>query len=289
MAETVYLNGQYVPLEEAKVPVDDRGFQFADSIYEVIRAYGGRPFRMRRHLDRLERSAAAIGLPPPPRAELEAVAAELMRRNGLGDAAIYVQITRGAIARQHLPPPGLRPTIVVAARPVRAPEEAAREQGVSAITLPDDRWLRCDVKAVGLLPNVLGKLKAAEAGCADAIYVRDGVVTESTSSNVCAVFGGEVWTHPADHLILHGVTREAVLLLARFAGIPAREQPFTVERMRAADELFLTSTILEVMPVTRLDGRPVGAGKPGPVARRLQGLLEGWALRGEAPEDAAAD
>lgn len=289
MGETVYLNGRFVPLEQAMVPIDDRGYQFADGIYEVIRVYGGRPFLMERHLDRLERSAAEIELPRPPREELEAAAAELLRRNGLSDAAIYIQITRGAIARQHLPPAGLRPQLVMTARPVPAPGPEQRRRGIAVITLPDDRWLHCNVKSVGLLPNVLGKLKASRAGCADAIYVRDGVVTESTSSNVCAVFDGELWTHPANHLILHGITRGAVLELARAAGIRVREEAFRAERLGEAEELVLTSTILEVMPITQVDGRPVGSGVPGPVARRLQEAFEAWALHGKAPASAAAD
>ncbi len=273
LEEIVYLNGDFVPYSRALIPVEDRGFLFADGVYEVVKFYGGRPFRLRAHLQRLEQSAAAIRLPLPAALdELERAALELVARNGLAgrDAVLYIQITRGPARRSHPFPPAPRPTTFMFARPEQGPDPALRERGVRAITVEDRRWALCHVKTVGLLLNVLAKQQAVEAGCYEGIFVRGGVVTEGTASNAFAVFAGTVHTHPAGPYILSGVTRQAVLEAAVRLGIPVVEEPVSLERLYAADEVFVTGTLTEVMPVVEVDGRVIGTGRPGPVTRALQ-------------------
>ncbi len=269
----VYLNGNLVPYERALVPVEDRGFVFADGVYEVIRCYGGRPFRLEDHLDRLALSAAAVRLPLPwPAPELARAIDLTLAANGLGEAgaAVYLQVTRGPAPRTHLFPAEPRPTLVIIARPEAGPDPSLREEGVAAATAPDLRWHLCHVKSTGLLYNVLAKQRAAEDGCYEAILVRDGFVTEGTASNAFAVLGGRLHTHPEGPHILSGVTRRVTLELARHLDIPVREEPVPVAAFKAADEVFLTGTITEIMPVVAVDGSPVGGGTPGPVTRRLQ-------------------
>jgi len=268
--EQVYLNGEFVPYEKALIPVEDRGNLFADAVYEVVRLYGGRPLAMRAHMERLARSAAEILLPEVDYAALAEAALELAGRNKVGDGTLYIHVSRGAAPRNHLFPVGARPTVFVTARSLARPEAALREQGIACITTPDIRWHRCDIKTVGLLPNVLAKQAARDAGAYDAIFVRDdGIVTEATSANVFAVAGGRIVTHPENNLILPGITRRLVLALAEDAGIAATFRAITKEELANVDELFISGTTTEVMPVVTVDGRPVGDGKPGPVTRRL--------------------
>lgn len=270
--EIVYLNGAFLPYSQALIPVEDRGFLFADGIYEVVKCYGGRPFRLASHLERLTQSAAAIRLPLPPLDELEQAALALIGSNGLDgrDAVIYIQVTRGPARRAHPFPAAPRPTVFLFARSDPGPDPELRARGVRALTVPDRRWSFCHVKTVGLLLNVLAKQQAVEAGCYEAIFVRDGVITEGTASNAFAVFGGTVRTHPEGPHILSGVTRQAVLETAARLGIPVVEEPVPRDRLGDADEVFLTGTLTEVMPVVEVDGRPIGAGRPGPVTRALQ-------------------
>ncbi len=268
-AVLVYLNGRYLPPEQALVSFQDRGFVFADGIYEVIRCYGGVPFRLQAHLNRLAESAAAIWLPPPPLEELNEVCRTLLRRSGLAEASLYLQVTRGAAPRQHLFPPGVPPTLLATVQPADVPPPATRETGVAAVTVPDERWDLCQVKSIGLLANVLAKEKARRAGAYEAVFVRDGVVTEGASSNLFAVWNGRLRTHPAGRRILAGVTRTAILETARAAGLAVLEDPFTLEELRQADEIIMSSTVMELMPVTRLDGAPIGAAVPGAVHRTL--------------------
>jgi D-alanine transaminase len=269
--ETVYLNGTYVPYDRAVVSVEDRGLLFADGIYEVVRAYGGRVFALDAHLQRLAASAAAIRLPLPPAEELAAAVQGSLDRNGLAkaDATVYIQVTRGPAPRAHTLPKEPRPTVFMIARPLHplAPETVAA--GVDAITLPDQRWHVCHVKSVGLLLNSLARQQAVEAGAFEAILVRDGVVTEGAATNVFAVFGGEVHTHPVGPRILSGITHDVVLRAAHELGLPLREEGVPVARLYQADEVFISSTNCEVLGVRSIDGRPVGAGRPGPVTRRL--------------------
>jgi D-alanine transaminase len=275
---TVYLSGQFVEPDAAMVPLTDRGLLFGDGIYEVYRIYRGRPFRMKEHLERLRRSAAEIRL-ALPEVDWPGLHAELIARNGLesADASIYIQLTRGAPAtRGHaFPPPGTAPTLFVAARPSAPLSAELSTRGAAAITRPDLRWGRCDIKSVNLLPNVLANQEAVEAGAEEAILVRDGVVTEGTHTNAFAVVDGSVVTHPEGPRILSGVTRAAVLEIAQAQGVAVREAPLLLDGFRRADEVFLVGTSVEVMPVVTLDGRAVGTGRPGPVTVRLrQGFRE---------------
>lgn len=273
MSEVVYLNGRFVPYEEALIPVEDRGFVFADGVYEVVKFYGGHPFRLDAHLERLAQSAAAIRLDlPTPLAELGRAAVELAARNGLGDrdAVLYIQVTRGPARRAHAFPATPHPTVFMYARPETGPAPTLRETGVRTITVEDKRWQMCHVKSIGLLLNVLAKQQALEAGCYEGIFIRDGIATEGTASNLFAVFHGAIHTHPEGPFILSGVTRQAVLEVAGKLGIPVVETPFAADRLFQADEVFVTGTLTEVMPIVEIDGRPVGSGRPGSVTRRVQ-------------------
>lgn len=273
----VYLNGTYLDSAAARVSADDRGFLFGDGVYEVTRAVGGRLFAGDRHVRRLERGMNELELRWPDGLDavaLMAVSERLLRENDLaeGEAAVYAQITRGGagVPRTHaFPAPGTPPTVYVAASRFKPPDDL-RTHGAAAITVEDIRWGRCDLKTIQLLPNVLAKQRAARAEAFDAVQVRDGVVTEGANTSVFAVLDGVVRTHPADRRILAGITREIVLELIRDAGLSAREEPIAVSELSHASEVFLTGTTTDVMPVVRLDGRPVGAGRPGPVAQQLQ-------------------
>lgn len=281
MARAVYVEvagepGRLVPEGEARVPVTDRGFVFGDGIYEVWRVYRGRPFRLAQHRRRLERSAEAIRL-TLPKLDLERLGADLLAANGLAgaDATVYVQATRGAPeGRTHaFPREPVAPTIVATARAYEPPPAAAYERGVAAITRPDVRWGRVDIKSLNLLPNVLAAQEAVDAGAYDTIFVRDGAMTESSRCNVLFVEGVRLHTHPVGPRILGGVTRDAVLELARREGIDVIEEPVAATRLAEATELLLTSTSAEILPVVRVDDRPIGAGEPGAVARLLRDAL----------------
>lgn len=267
----VYLNGEYVPAEEATVSVEDRGFLFADGIYEVVRLYRGRVFELEAHLQRWARSVEGARLPlRNTLTELPAILQRLTQENDLQDTEIYVQYTRGtAHPRTHAFPAEAQPTLLAMPMALHLPSPEAYTQGMRTIALPDLRWLRCDIKSTMLLPNVMAKQQAHEQGAFEAILVREGVVKEGASTNILAVFDGQLATHPLDHSILGGITRQVVLRLAEGLGIPVREKPFTLEQVYGAQELFLSSTTSEVLPLTRIDGRPVGTGRPGPVTLRL--------------------
>lgn len=270
MSLTVYLNGRFLPYEQAAIPVEDRAFLFADGIYEVIRVYQGRPFRMAEHLRRLRRSAREIRLPEPDCAELQQVCEKLLSLNNLSEATIYIEISRGAYApRSHGFPKGpVHPNTLVIARAFQ-PHPQLNLAGVKAVTVPDQRWARCDIKSVSLLPNILAKQKAVEAGAYEAIFVRDGIAIEGSSSNVMAVMDGVIRTYPLCNYILGGVTRDAVLELAREMGYPVQEEGIPVDALDRCSEVWVTSTTSEVMPIVEIDGRPVGDGRPGPVASAL--------------------
>lgn len=264
----LYLNGEFLPIEQGRVSIEDRGFQFADGVYEVIRVYNGRPFALREHLDRLQRSLQGLQIPlPEPIPRLEQVCSTLC--SDLQDATIYLQVTRGVAPRAHAFPKELRPTFVAYAREL-IPYPPDRT--FTLLTIPDDRWGRCHLKTIALLPNVLGKQKAAQAGCDEGLFVReDGTVTEGTSSNAFMVKAGRIHTHPADNRILNGITREKVLKLARELGFPVVEQPFPLRDALTADEFFITSTTSEVMPVTAIDGKTF---PPGPVTLKLKAAFQ---------------
>jgi D-alanine transaminase len=267
----VYLNGRYVDHGAAAVSIDDRGFLFADGIYEVIRLYDGRPFLAEQHMRRLRTGLAALRIREPD-VDLESIAARLVETNGItGDGTIYMQITRGVAPRKHaFPPADVRPTVYVIAKPfTEYPDEYFRD-GVSAVTVPDTRWCRCDIKSVSLLPNVLANQQAYEAGAFEALFVRDGIVLEGSHSNLFAVLDGTLITYPSSNYILTGITRNLVLELAAELNIETAQAPLPWERLFDTGELFLSGTTTEIMPVTRVDGRAIGNGRRGGVTERLQ-------------------
>jgi D-alanine transaminase len=274
----VYLNGSYIPADRAQLSALDRGFVFGDGVYEVWRVVNGRLFEAERHRERLERGLRELRIGPADGADadgLRTIADRLLRENGLldGHATFYVEVTRGVAPRTHqFPAAGTRPTIFAYTAGLKS-IEPDRRNGARAITRPDIRWLRCDIKTVQLLPNVLAKQAAVEAGAFEAIFIRDGVATEGTHSNLFAVVNGELRTHPTNNLILPGVTRDVVLELAREQRIPVREEAVTESELRRCEELFFTGTTTDVLPVVRVDDSVVGNGRPGPIAGALYEAL----------------
>jgi len=269
----VYLNGSFVPRDQAVMDVEDRGMMFADGVYEVLRAYNGRPLAEDLHLQRMTRSLRAIGLDSALVADLPAIGAELLQRNGWRDAAVYWQITRGGAPRHRAIPANVKPSILVMAWPAPALEGLRSLRALRLISVPDRRWHRCSIKSLMLLDNVLAKQAAAEQGGDDALYVRDGIVTESTATNVFIVREGALWTHPADDAILAGITRHLIFESARQQGLTVREAPFTQDEARRADEMFVTGTTTHVAAVTHVDGQPIGGGTAGEVTQRLHEAL----------------
>lgn len=282
MSRIAYVNGSYVPHKQASVHVEDRGYQFADGVYEVIAVRGGRFVDEEPHLDRLERSLAEISIEAPmSRPALKIVMREMLRRNRVRDGILYLQVTRGVAPREHAFPASARPAVVMTARRSK-PRPAVSLRGVSVITVPDIRWKRCDIKSVSLLPNILGKQAASEAGAYEALQVdEDGFITEGTSSNAWIVTGkGDLITRRPDNAILDGVTRRAVVELAEREGLNFIERAFTLKQALAAREVFVTSTSSNVMPVVKIDDHIVGDGKPGPLSRKLLKLYATHAAGG---------
>ena len=270
MGETAFVNGRFLPLAGASVSIEDRGFQFGDGVYEVIRTYRGRPFMLHAHLARLNRSAEAIGLRQPYSLERwTGYMEEGLRLAACTESKIYVQITRGVAPRDHAYAPELEPTVVMTIRELHPLSPAVQTAGVDAMTLDDVRWGRCDIKSLNLLPNVLARQQAKEAGVFEAILVRNGEVTEGSVSNVIIVGNRTLMTAPEGPRILSGVTREVVLRLARQEGLEVHEQYPSRENLFGASEVFLTGTTVEVLPVVRIDGKPIGSGETGPVTRQL--------------------
>jgi D-alanine transaminase len=271
MPDIAWVNGRVTSIAEATLPIDDRGTQYGDGVYEVIRSYGGRLFAADRHFARLRRSAAAISLPPDGRLDrIESIVDECFARAGFADATVYVQVTRGTAPRSHAFPKGVAPHWVVTVRPFTLDLSRERREGVGVVLAPDLRWGRCDIKSLNLLPNVLAKNQALAAGAYEAVFVdREGRITEGTTCNVFVVRGGSLLTPPNRPQLLPGVTRSVVVDLAREAGIPLREEELTRESFLSADEAILSSTTVEVLPIASADGRPVGGGRPGPVFARL--------------------
>lgn len=267
----VYLNGELVRLGDAKVSVLDRGFIFGDGVYDVVPAYGGKPFRMSEHLARLERSMAAISIQCDlQRSDWEHIVLDLIERSGLGDCVVYIQVTRGVAKRDHGFPQGVKPTIFCMVSPFKRPDAAMREQGLSAIGKTDERWLHCDIKSISLLGNVMARQAAVEAGVDDVIQFRNGHLTEGSAANIWVVRNGVLLAPPRGKLILEGVRYGLMEELAERCGIPFEARPITEAEVLAADELMLTSATKEVLPITRYNGQPVGDGKPGPVYARLR-------------------
>ncbi|MGH6953191.1 MAG: D-amino-acid transaminase [Alphaproteobacteria bacterium] len=273
MSRIAYVNGRYVPHRSATVHVEDRGYQFADGVYEVIAVNRGRLVDGEGHFARLDRSLAELRIAPAmSRASMRVVIDELLRRNGVDEGIVYIQMTRGVAPRDHAFPKASRTAVVMTARKKRPPSTAALEQGVRVITIPDIRWSRCDIKSVSLLPNVLGKQRAVEAGAFEAWQVdKDGMVTEGTSTNAWIVTAaGELVTRQPGEAILNGITRLAVLEIVRARGLSLLERPFSLAEAKAASEAFITSTTSFVLPVVRVDDAVIGGGAPGPVSQALR-------------------
>jgi D-alanine transaminase len=280
MKDVVFLNGRFIAKADAVVPVDDRGYQFADGVYEVMKFYGRRPLRIVEHLQRLRDSCEALRIEGGPTTEeWQKILAQLAVESELPDDAstvhiLYLQITRGVARRNHLFPAGVEPTSVAyfMTAPVYSPEQ--RENGVALMSHPDERWSQCHIKSIALLPCIMAKQAAREAGAFEALLVKGSVVTEGSSTNAFCVRNGAVYTHPQSGAILPGVTRTLVQQAAARAGVGFLEQAITLAEYADADEAFLSSTTMNVMPVTRLDNRPIGDGKVGCVTRRVAAAVD---------------
>ncbi len=283
---TVYLNGKYVPKAEAMIPVEDRGFIFGDGIYEVVRVVEGRLFAWDAHMERLANGLAGlrIGGKGAEPATLRAVCERLVKDNdlGKGEATVYLQVSRGAAPRVHHFPAADTPITVYASASPFKPNLAMREQGAKGITLADIRWSRCDLKTVNLLGAVLARQAASEAGAYEAIFHRDGMITEGAATNAFMVVGGTLRTYPLSHYILPGITRAVIVELARELGIPLVEQPVSLRDLPAVEELFVCGTTTDVQPIVELDGRPIANGKPGPITNRLREALAVRLYEGKA-------
>jgi len=274
MTEQVYLNGEYLPLADAKVSVLDRGFLFGDGVYEVIPAYNGRLFRLDEHIARLNNSLAGIRLPMPQSvADWEAIFQPLLE--GDKDQYIYLQITRGyAPKRDHGFPEQVVPTVFAMCSEIKP--FAGRFNGIKAVTLDDTRWQLCNIKAITLLANILLRQEALDQGAAEAILVKNGYVSEGAASNLFVVIEGELITPPKNNEILSGITRDVILELAEANGIPYKEDIIALEALQTASEVWVASSTREILPVVELDGAPVGDGKPGPVWQRMDALLQAY-------------
>ncbi|WP_419608255.1 D-amino acid aminotransferase [Thiolapillus sp.] len=274
MSELIYLNGGFLPQEQAHVSVMDRGFLFGDGVYEVIPAYAGLPFRLKEHLQRLNASLEAIRMSPPLSDEQWwAVFGQLLAQRGNADQQIYLQVTRGAYGKRlHAIPEEVTPTVMAFATDLAVRDPDLVKQGMSVITLDDIRWERCNIKAITLLANILSQQQARDEGAQEAILVRDGLANEGTASNLFIVKEGLIITPPKSQHLLPGITRDLVLELAREAGLPYAEASISVAELENAEEIWITSSTKEVMPVTRLNGRPVDNGHPGPIWEKMDAL-----------------
>ena len=275
----VYLNGEYVDHASARVSVDDRGFLFADGVYEVARVYDGRIFQMLPHMERMRHGLSELKINAGQVDDIPGIAERLLDENNLraGDATVYVQVTRGAAPRAHaFPPSETPPTVYVIAKPFKQHPATYFEDGVAAITVPDTRWSRCDIKSIALLPNVLANQQAKEHGAFEALFIRDGVVIEGSHSNLFGVVGGKLITYELCGYILGGITRRLIMQRAPELGITVREAPIQLDKLPDVEELFLSGTTTEVMPISKVDNKLVGDGRPGPVTRKLQEAFKRW-------------
>ena len=271
----VYLNGGFVRLDEAKVPVLDRGFIYGDGVYEVIPVYRRQPFRLAHHLARLQRSLDGIRLANPhDDAQWAGLVAAIVAKQPFDDQAVYLQITRGVAKRDHAFPSGIAPTVFMMSNPLPLPSREQVERGVAVVTADDNRWQRCDLKTTSLLGNVLMRQLAADAGAVETVMFRDGWLTEASASNVLVVIGGRIVAPPKDNHILPGITYDATMEFAGAAGLPFDMRPVSREAVFTADELWLSSSTKEVLAVTRVDGKPFGGGVPGPMFRRMYEVFQ---------------
>ena len=273
---TVYLNGEFGPLSQAKISVLDRGFIFGDGIYDVVPVYNRKPFRMEQHLDRLDRSLAKIQIrQPKTREQWRALILELISRSPETHSMVYLHLTRGVAKRDHAyPKPEVAPTVFAMVAPMTPPSAAAREQGLRAISIADERWLHCDIKSISLLGNVLAKQAAVDAGVDEVVQFRDGHLTEGASCNIWVVKNGKLLAPPKNNLVLEGIRYGLLDELTKEAGIPFELRPVTQDEVKDADELMMSSATREVLPIVELDGKPVGTGKPGDLYRRLRSAYD---------------
>ena len=276
----IYLNGEFMPIEQARVPVLDRGFIFGDGVYEVIPVYSRHPFRLAEHLRRLQESLNSIKLVNPhDDPTWVRLIARLVELNEPQDQSVYMQITRGPAKRDHAFPKNITPTVFLMSNPLTTPPRQQVSEGVCAITAVDNRWLRCDIKAIALLPNVLLRQQAVEAGCAEAVLLREGFMTEGAASNIFVVSNGVLLAPPKDHLVLPGITYDVVLELAQANGIRHEVRKIAEAELRSAQEIWLTSSTKEALAITRLDNARVGDGKPGPMFARMYALYQEYKNR----------
>ncbi|HWR75599.1 MAG TPA: D-amino acid aminotransferase [Thiobacillus sp.] len=272
---SVYLNGQFLPLAEAKISVLDRGFVFGDGVYELVPVYSKKPFRLDAHLRRLQASLDGIRLASPhgPEGWRELIL-RLIELQDFADQSLYIQVTRGVAPRNHAFPEGVPPTVFMFAQPLVTATPAQKDAGVCAVSAVDNRWLRCNIKAISLLANILLRQQAVDVGCAETVMLRDGFLTEGAASNIFVVKDGVLLAPPPSNLMLTGITYDGVLELAATHGIPHQVRAISEAEVRAADELWMTSSTKEIMAIVKLDGTPVGAGVPGPLAQRMDGLYQ---------------
>ena len=273
---TVYVNGVFGPLSEAKISVLDRGFIFGDGIYEVVPIYKGKTFRMAQHLARLERSLAKLRIQNPmTKQQWEALVKELTDRNAEPTSMVYIQVTRGVAKRDHaFPVPPVEPTVFAMVAPMTPPTAAVREKGLTSVSIPDERWLHCDIKSVSLLGNVLAKQAAVDAGVDEVIQFRNGNLTEGASCNIWAIKQGKLIAPLKDNLVLEGIRYGLLEELCKEAGIPFELRVVKQEEVQGADEILMSSATREVLAIVELDGKPVGAGKPGPVFQKLRAAYD---------------
>ena len=284
MPETIYLNGRLVPPEEALIPINDRGFLFGDAVYEVIRSYDGRLWGLERHLQRLARSLAAVDMGYVDTDEIAAALRETYAASAIPDALVYLHISRGVAPRSHAYSRDLEPTMLITIRDMSARAAEMDPAGAAAITAPDLRWRRCDIKSTNLLPNVLAKTRAREAGVYEAILVHpDGYVTEGTSTSLFWVRERRLCTIPQGGEVLPGITRAIIVEIAQDKGLPMVEERISLDEFRKADEIFLAGTTVEVYPIISLDGEPVGSGRAGPITLQLR---DAFRARVEGADDA---
>jgi D-alanine transaminase len=274
MTEWIWINGEIVPMAEARIGVEDRGFQFADGVYEVVKLYNGKPFTLDPHLARLEKSAQGIDINlPMDRDALKAEIAKLVARSGVKDGMVYLQLTRGAAPRNHIYEPDQRPTLLFYARPCPDPQLPGQGEGVRLLAQEDDRWKRCWIKSIALLPNVLAKNKAVRAGADEAVFINDGIVTECSATNIFAVINNKLITHPVGSKVLPGITRAVLFDCAAELNIPVEERGFVEEEAIRAAELFITSTTREISWVARWNDRYIGQARCGPITLALHKAL----------------
>lgn len=274
---TVYLNGDFLPVEEAKISPLDRGFIFGDGVYEVIPFYAGRGLRMREHLKRLQRCLDELEIENPYTLEQwEASITSLIERNGGGNVGVYIQVTRGVAKRDFPPPKGLKQTVFMMVNPLATPKPEIYIKGISCVSLDDNRWLKCHIKSVALLGAVLLKHESNQGGYDEAVLFRDGYLTESSASNIAAVKNGVILCPPMDNLILPGITYELMIELAEKNNMPLEMRRVSRRLVKSADELWIMSSTKEVVPIVNLDDKPIGSGEPGPIFKQMHQLFQDY-------------